>query len=404
MRATAAARVIVACFAITLLQPPEAMAANGLPVFARRYRVSCSLCHNPAPVLTPFGRTFAANGFRMASGESPSDTVNTGDELLSLLKDIPLAVRLDAYVNAYANGSAVTDFQTPYYLKLLSSGPISSSLSYYLYFLLAERGEVGGIEDAFVYANDIGGAPVDLVVGQFQVSDPLFKRELRPEYQDYAIYRTRIGDQPTDLTYDRGLMAMADVAGFTVTGMVVNGNGLSAAGANRRLDNNYPKNFLGHVTRDLVSGVRLGVLGYRGQQEGAADTASTVTNTVWMLGADATIERGPLQLNVQYLHREDDKPTFRIGEATALTDGGFAELLFRPARSRWYGVALYNRVTSTRPLLDVRLGGPTGLREYEALTGGGGFLLRRNFRVYGELTGDLNAETLVWTIGVTTAF
>jgi hypothetical protein len=331
--------------------------------------------------------------------------VNTGDELLSLLKDIPLAIRLDAYVNAYANGNVVTDLQTPYYLKLLSSGPISSSLSYYLYFLFAERGEVGGIEDAFVYANDIGGAPVDLVVGQFQVSDPLFKRELRPEYQDYAIYRTRIGNQSTDLTYDRGLMAMADVGGFTVTGMVVNGNGLSAAGANRRLDNDYPKNFLGHMTRDLVSGVRLGVLGYHGQLEGAvADTAPTVTNTMWMLGADATLERGPLQLNLQYLHREDNKPTFTIGEATALTDGGFAELLFRPAQSRWYGVALYNRVTSNRPLLDVRLGGPSSLRKYEALTGGGGFLLRRNFRIYGELTGDLNAETLVWTLGVTTAF
>jgi hypothetical protein len=341
----------------------------------------------------------------MRDGEPPADTVNTGDPLLSLLRDIPLAIRLDAYITAYANGTTATDFQSPYYLKLLSSGPISSGLSYYLYFLLAERGEVGGLEDAFVVANNIGGAPVDLVVGQFQVSDPLFKRELRLEYQDYAVYRTRIGDQPTDLTYDRGLMAIADVAGFTVTALAVNGNGLSAAGANRRLDNDYPKNVLAHVTRDLATGVRLGLLGYRGQHEGAADsTAPRVTNTLWMLGADATLERGPLQLNLQYLHREDDTPTFTIGEPAARTDGGFAELLVRPAQSRWYGVALYNRVRSTRPLLDVRLGGPSGQRTYEALTGGAGFLLRRNFRVYGELTGDLQTDALVWTLGLTTAF
>ena len=60
---------------------------------------------------------------------------------------------------------------------------------------------MGGIEDAFIYVNDVGGKPVDLAVGQFQVSDPLFKRELRLEYQDFAIYRARVGLQPADLTF-----------------------------------------------------------------------------------------------------------------------------------------------------------------------------------------------------------
>lgn len=399
------ARFAAASLAIALVVPPEpANAAGGIPAFARRYGVSCSLCHNPIPVLTPFGETFAANGFRMSPKEEPRDTLSTGDELLTLMKSVPFAIRLDAYMNAYANGKVATDFQTPYNLKLLSGGPISGGLSYYLYFFLYERGEVGGVEDAFVYANDIAGKPVDVMVGQFQVSDPLFKRELRLEYQDYAVYRARIGDQPADLTYDRGVMATADFAGFTLTGVAVNGNGRVASGSNRRLDDNIPKNVMGHLTRDLVSGVRLGVLGYRGQQEGASGTGPTVTNTLWMLGVDATLERGPLQLNAQYVHRQDDRPTFLIGEPRVLTDGGFAELVIRPAGSRWYGVGLYNRVTSTRPLLDVRLGGAGGLRAYEALTGGGGYVLRRNFRVYGEVTGDLDHKALVWTLGLTTAF
>lgn len=398
-------RFVAASLAVALAASfHSASATSGIPAFARRYGVSCSLCHNPIPVLTPYGESFAANGFRMAPREEPCDTIATGDELLTLMKSVPLAIRLDAYMNAYANGRVATDFQTPYNLKLLSGGPISGGLSYYLYFFLYERGEVGGIEDAFVYANDVAGAPVDVMVGQFQVSDPLFKRELRLEYQDYAIYRARIGDQPADLTYDRGVMASADFAGFTVTGVAVNGNGRVASGSNRRLDDNIPKNFMGHLTRDLVSGVRLGVLGYRGQQEGAAAAGLTVTNTLWMLGADATIERGPLQLNAQYVHRQDDRPTFLIGEPRVLTDGGFAELIVRPAGSRWYGIALYNRVVSTRPLLDVRLGGAAGLRAYEALTGGGGYQLRRNFRVYGEVTGDLDHKALVWTLGLTTAF
>ena len=80
-----------------------------------------------------------------------------------------------------------TDLQTPLNLKILSGGPISNKISYYFYFFLFERGEIGGVEDAFVYFNDIANVPVDAAVGQFQVSDAMFKRELRLEYQDYAI-------------------------------------------------------------------------------------------------------------------------------------------------------------------------------------------------------------------------
>ena len=152
--------------------------------------------------------------------------------------------------------------------KLLSGGPISGELPYYLYFFLFERGEVGGLEDAFVYVNDLGGAPIDLAVGQFQVSDPLFKRELRLENQDYAIYRTRVGSQPADFTYDRGILVSADVAGFTASALVVNGNGRGPAGGNRRLDDDPNKNFMGYLTRDLAKGLRLGALGYYGRQQG----------------------------------------------------------------------------------------------------------------------------------------
>lgn len=378
--------------------------AAGVPAFARRYRVSCQLCHNPAPALSAFGEQFAANGFRMSPDEEPRDTIGTGDDLLWLFQDIPLAMRVDAYVRTYANGTTATDFQTPWVMKLLSGGPISRKLSYYVYFLLFERGEVGGLEDAFVVVNDVAGKPVDVYVGQFQVSDPLFKRELRLTYDDYQVYRVRIGDQSVDLTYDRGLMATADIVGFTLTGEVLNGNGIGAAGSDRRLDDNRLKNFFGHLTRDLIPGLRLGIMGYRGQQDGAAPGAPTVTNTMWMVGGDGTVEMGPVQLNAQYVHREDDLPTFTLGEPTAVTDGGFAEVLLRPTGSRWYGVALYNRIASSRPLLDPRMGGPAGVDRYETLTGGGGYLVRRNFRVYGEVTGDFEANSTTVTLGFTTAF
>jgi hypothetical protein len=81
-------------------------------------------------------------------------------------------MRIDAYLNAYSGNGADSDFQTPYNIKIMSGGTISRKLSYYLYFFLFERGEIGGIEDAIIMVDDIGGLPLDLAVGQYQVSIP----------------------------------------------------------------------------------------------------------------------------------------------------------------------------------------------------------------------------------------
>jgi hypothetical protein len=378
--------------------------AAAIPAFARLYGVSCAVCHDPIPRLSAFGEMFVGNGYRFYAGQLPPDRLPTGDPLLTLPGRLRLAMRLDAYAMAYAGGQAVTDFQTPYNLKIISGGPLTDHLSYYIYFMLSEAGETGGIEDAYVSWNDLGGAPVSVSVGQFQVSDVIFARELRLEHQDFAIYRARIGTTPVNLTYDRGLMVGADLAGFTITGEVVNGNGNGAAGANGRFDNDSHKSFMGHVSRELPGGVTLGVMGYVTRQDGAVSGGPAVRNRLWMLGADASVALGPLELRGQFLHREDTRPTFTPGEPVTLTNGGFGEALLHPAGSRWYAVALYNRIRTSRPLLDVGLGGPSGLSRYETVTGGGGYLLRRNLRAYAELTWDTELRTTQWTLGMTTAF
>jgi hypothetical protein len=319
--------------------------------------------------------------------------------MLALLKDVPLAVRLEMYAQAYGDGNVATDFQYPYGLKLLSGGAVSKKISYYFYTFLVERGDIGGVEDAFLHINDIGGAPVDLALGQFQVSDPLFKRELRLEFEDYAVYRARLGSVPVDLTYDRGLMAMADVGGFTITGEVLNGDGIGVAQANRRYDSDASKNVFLHVTRDIAAPLRLGAFGYFGRSHG-----NGTSNKTRMVAVDGTVTLGPVELNGQYIHRRDDEPTYTLGEPEARLNGGFGELLVRPANSRFYGFALYNLVTADRPLLDVREGGPSGIKRYESLSGGIGHLVHRNFRVSGEVTYDIGQEVTRVTLGIVTAF
>src|SRR3546814_16954795 len=92
--------------------------------------------------------------------------------------------------------------------------------------LAAERGEVAGVDDAYLQFSDLGGSGVNLIVGQFQMSDPMFKREVRLPFEDYQVYRVRVGDTRTDLTYERGLMATwSPVEGTDLTAEVVNGQG-----------------------------------------------------------------------------------------------------------------------------------------------------------------------------------
>ncbi len=397
--------VIVGVVGVLLCVDASTSGAEEIPAFARRYGLSCNACHNPIPKVNAFGESFAGNGFRLVANEPARDTIDTGDRLLELPRNVPLAVRLDAYIQAYNNGRSASDFKTPYNLKILSGGPIAKDLSYYFYFFLFERGEVGGIEDAFLHFNDIAGAPVDIAVGQFQISDPMFKRELRLEFEDYAIYRTRIGLQPADLTYDRGIMVSADALGATFTGEIVNGNGKGAAGEDRRLDNDPLKSVFGHVSRDVSGALRLGVMGYWGKQEGqVTEDDPLVRNTVWMVGGDATLTVGPVEINGQYIHREDSAPTFGPDEERSKTDGGFVEVLLLPPGSRWYGLALYNLVESNSGLLDVRLGGPSQTSRYQSLTAGVGHILRRNFRLLGEFTWDTELTEGRWTIGAVTAF
>ena len=76
------------------------MNCNAIPAFARKYQISCQVCHSPVmPRLKAFGDEFAGNGFRMTKYESPRYFIPTGDEKLSLFRELPLAIRMDGFAS-----------------------------------------------------------------------------------------------------------------------------------------------------------------------------------------------------------------------------------------------------------------------------------------------------------------
>ncbi len=396
---------VLVCTAAAMLSPGD---ADAIPAFARRYKLSCTTCHTPFPRLKPFGDEFAANGFMIPGQDKPRDFVSAGDDLLHLNKDFPVAVRFDAFATVFEDGDGdlATDLQSPYGLKLLSGGTLAKDIGYYFYFYMSERGEVAGVEDAYIHFNNLGGKPLDVMVGQFQACDPLMKRELRLTYEDYRIYKTRIGLSNNNLAYDRGVIVTYDVekSGTNLVGMLLNGNGKDAA-ENGRFDQDKFKNFFLRVGQDMGGGIEVGYFGYYGDELGfnpdpdgnpATDVAGDIFhNRLLYHGPDLKAGNGTFDLTFQYLRRRDTNPDFRSNAVDVETDGIVGELVISPHqdRSRHYITLLYNKIDSDWDAYD-----------YETYTVGFTRLARRNLRLTVEYTYDNVRETSRGAVGLVSAF
>lgn len=367
----------------------------GIPAFGRKYNMSCQTCHSPFPKLKAYGEEFAGNGFVLSDKDAPRYFLKTGDDDLSLLREIPVALRMEGYLTYNNKNSEQSDITAPYLLKFLSGGSIAPDIAYYFYFFFSERGEVAGVEDAFIMFNDLFGSDLDLYVGQFQVSDPLFKRELRLTFEDYQIYKTAAGFSNANLTYDRGIMLTYGLpTGTDFTLEILNGAGIGHANILRNFDDDKYKNVMLRVSQDIAEGFRIGGFGYFGKEKLSDNLNNNFENSVTILGPDFTLKlEDQLELNFQYVARVDDKPTPFSNDIKS--NGGFAELIYTPEgdESKWYGVALYNWVKSDlKPL------------EYQTGTLSLGYLLRRNIRLIGELTYNFENKFAQFSTGIIAAF
>jgi hypothetical protein len=374
--------------------PPQ---TDAIPAFARRYKVSCTTCHAPFPRLKDYGAEFAGNGFYIPEEEKERDYVSAGDPLLWLNRTFPVAVRFEAF-GRYDDGVVVdTDFQTPWGVKLLSGGVLAKNIGYYFYFYLSERGEVAGIEDAYVHFNNIKGTELDIMVGQFQVSDPLMKRELRLTYEDYEAYKTRIGGSRVNLAYDRGVMLPFSITktGTDLVVIVVSGNSIAEAGEDRKYDEDDYKNVAFRVAQGLADLASIGGFAYYGKERAPEIELAEGTNETVYFGGDLMLDRPRFALTGQYLFRRDKNPNFIADPGDVDTHGVIAELILSPDldKSRYHLTALYNRIDSDLDSAD-----------YETGTLSLSYLLARNIRLLGEYTYDGVRYSNGVTLGFISAF
>lgn len=259
-----------------------APATQAMPAFARQYDMSCAACHDAFPRLNAFGEHFRDSNFRLPNWRT-QNTVDTQDDMLVLPKFPPLAIRAQAYVQArqgenvdpVSGASAAdseADFQAPYLIKLLSSAPLSDHITYYFYGIFAEKGGNGEtlIEDAWFRHDDAFGSGVGTMLGQFQLSDLMFPREIRLTFQDFMAYRM------AGITYDRGVILDRGFGPFDLALGAVNGNGITdnftvnSPGyrrADAMFDNDTRKNVFGRVGVDVGTIMTVGVFGLAGEQK-----------------------------------------------------------------------------------------------------------------------------------------
>ena len=303
---------------LALWTPPT----QAMPAFARQYDVSCVTCHSAYPRLNEFGEWFAGNNMRMPQWRSTM--MESSDDMLALPKTIPLAIRAQAFVQGrdsevvdYETGptgdDSSFDIQAPYLIKLLSSAPLSENISYYFYGIFAEKGENGEviIEDAWFSYADIAGSGIGGMLGQFQVSDLMFPREVRLTFQDFYAYRA------AGITYDRGMIFDRGLGPVELALGLTNGNGISenitinSPGYRRpdhMFDNDSSKNVFGRLG-GTIGPVNVGLFGLMGEQRSAAGFA----------GAD----RGS---------RDTDKTIYGVDLSGSLS-----------ARTHWFAQLLWNQ-------------------------------------------------------------
>jgi len=306
-------------------------AAQAIPAFARQTEMSCTTCHAAVPKLNSFGEEFAANGYRLPNWKEKRRSY--GDDRLNLPESMPLAARIQSFGQLrsadQANSderAAQADFQSPYFIKLLAGAPLSEHVNAYFYGIYAEKGENGGvkIEDAWIRHDDLFGSGVEAQIGQFQVSDLMFPREVRLPFQDYIPYRM------AGITYERGLLLSRGLGPVSLDVGLVNSNGieesrtLTASGYQRpdhSFDNNDSKAVFGRLGAD-VAGVGVGLFGYTSQQPNGFEQEASQIND-----PDASSNAGP------------DLPTHQADkDIVGLDLSGKAG-----GSVYWYAQGLYNR-------------------------------------------------------------
>jgi hypothetical protein len=358
-------RILVIGLIVAAFTAGLAATASAIPVFARKYGFSCTMCHSAPPRLNDFGTRYRANGYRLPGREQDEKTV--------LESPAPVAFRT-AGGYFFESISNVPDAENTSVfrmsgLDLLSAGLFSKSIGYVMVYTpqIEEsryvEGQPGALEMASVVFSRVGSPYVNLRAGRFE-----------PAYAAFSVKR-HLSISPYDI-YEYGAPGGV-VFSETQSGLEIAGYGRGwnyaagwVGGSETNRSDDVPADAYARIATVIgagegqTAGQRIGVTGYLGSAR--PDTGLTVPEfsreTFYRIGVDVSLNYGIANLAAQYLYGKDNKRLWGYADDPDFW-GGFAELSLMP-NTDFVAFGRFDMVSPPKEIDEDQMRFTVGAREY----------------------------------------
>ncbi len=322
--------------------------AGAIPAFARKYDMDCSHCHTIAPKLNRLGERFHEKlSFKGLEEELPQELrekVRSEDPEDQHPAYWPVSIRAaigyqsDKRDNQLTSGGVLRTVDTRGFgisqFQLMAGGLLASGVAYYVtYFPAAQNvgfpgqppvhvhpgaesgAQQGGLGFAWIRLADIlGEHGFDLQLGSYEL-ELAFSGHLRLTNSPYLAFRYKPEGHDTSFALDApqlGVAAEGETPFFGYFVSVYNGS-------NGATDTNRAPDLFTHIKRE-VGEHELGIFALRGLTPTTSSLSTTggvipgtgSDNQPYLrIGADASLNFGPLNLMLFYLHGQDDAQLFQ---------------------------------------------------------------------------------------------
>lgn len=195
-----ASSTLLAVLAVPILSITGINDAEAVPSFARKYDMSCNVCHTRQPRLNPYGQRFLENGYQLpgtADGGRKAKHLLGGETNGATLDDLSnlMAIRVRADIqkpsfedNTVTETADDVDIVFPNIINVFVAGTVTDNISFFGEMEYATReGHVPALafERAFMVFDNLGGPQVaNVKVGVFDPSAmysfPTHRQQMNP--------------------------------------------------------------------------------------------------------------------------------------------------------------------------------------------------------------------------------
>ncbi|MEN6641986.1 MAG: hypothetical protein ABFE08_06030 [Armatimonadia bacterium] len=329
--------------------------AHAVPVFARKYGFSCTMCHSSYPRLNDFGQRYRNNGYQLPGREENEQTVLDGPA--------PFAGRTNFGYNRdrFRNtpkAQNVNELQVGG-LDILSAGLVKQNIGYFLVYLPEIRGsrglaaQSGTLEMANVVFSHVTSLNLNARVGRFEGAWLPFSAKRLLTIAPYEIY---------DFTGPSGLSLAATQTGVELSGGTRSGLRYGAGwvdGSTTNTSSDAPSDLYLRAVKVFgpgegqTAGQRLGAVAYFGEARPADALLANERHSLNRWGLDAAVNLREWNFDLQYLRGSDDA-ALAGRPGNYVFSGGFLQAMYLPS-TKWVGVARYDLVnTPDGPGADIK--------------------------------------------------